>query len=172
MKVAGRSSEQNLLMPSGKRSLRNSPRDHQRNFLSGSVRGPARRLVMLRPQRVRRMVVRKHQQRRIMMKKKKKRKKKSKHCSLKTSDLLIKCADAHEFCSTFLSDLILPRQIAVTKLILIFGIEAMTCMEITSFNNRKRKLAFVTSIDFGKFISIVSSIIEFSVLACVKINKL
>jgi len=48
----------------------------------------------------------------------------------------------------------------------------MTCMEITSFNNRKRKLAFVTSIDFGKFISIVSSIIEFSVLACVKINKL
>merc|ERR1711892_43415 len=109
MKVAGRSSEQNLLMPSGKRSLRSSPRDHQRNFLSGSVRGPARRLVMLRPQRV----GRKHQQRRSMMKKKKKRKKKrrrkkkSKHCSLKTSDLLIKCADAHEFCSTFLSDLIL-----------------------------------------------------------------
>merc|ERR1712128_265740 len=98
MKEAGRSSEQNLLMPSGKRSLRNSPRDHQRNFLSGSVRGPARRLVMLRPQRVRRMVARKHQQRRI---------KKSKYCSLKTSDLLIKCADAHEFCSTFLSDLIL-----------------------------------------------------------------
>merc|ERR1712128_420541 len=105
MKEAGRSSEQNLLMPSGKRSLRNSPRDHQRNFLSGSVRGPARRLVMLRPQRARRMVVRKHQQRRIMMKKKKKRKKKSKYCLLKTSDLLIKCADAHEFCSTFLSDL-------------------------------------------------------------------
>merc|ERR1712106_749612 len=104
MKVAGRSSEQNLLMPSGKRSLRNSPRDHQRNFLSGLVRGPARRLVMLRPQRVKR-------------KKKRRRKKKSKHCSLKTSDLLIKCADAHEFCSTFLSDLILPRQIAVTKLI-------------------------------------------------------
>merc|ERR1711956_152978 len=122
MKVAGRSSEQNLLMPSGKRSLRNSPRDHQRNFLSGSVRGPARRLVMLRPQRVRRMVVRKHQQRKIMMKKKKRkkkkrRKKKSRYCSLKTSDLLIKCADAHEFCSTFLSDLTLPRQIAVTKLI-------------------------------------------------------
>merc|ERR1711892_69701 len=113
MKEAGRSSEQNLLMPSGKRSLRNSPRDHQRNFLSGSVRGPARRLVMLRPQRVRRMAVRKHQQRRIMMKKKKKRKKKkrrkkkSRYCSLKTSDLLIKCADAHEFCSTFLSDLTL-----------------------------------------------------------------
>merc|ERR1711892_972931 len=97
MKEAGRSSEQNLLMPSGKRSLRNSPREHQRNFLSGSVRGQARRLVMLRPQRVRRMVVRKHQQRRIMKKRKKKRrrKKKSKHCSLKTSDLLIKCADAH-----------------------------------------------------------------------------
>merc|ERR1740124_978242 len=101
MKEAGRSSEQNLLMPSGKRSLRNSPRDHQRNFLSGSVRGPARRLVMLRPQRVRRMVVRKHQQRRIMMKKK------NKYCSLKTSDLLIKCADAHEFCSTLLPDLTL-----------------------------------------------------------------
>merc|ERR1711892_1568754 len=114
MKEAGRSSEQNLLMPSGKRSLRNSPRDHQRNFLSGSVRGPARRLVMLRPQRVRRMAVRKHQQRRN---KKKRRKKKSRYCSLKTSDLLIKCADAHEFCSTFLSDLTLPRQIAVTNLI-------------------------------------------------------
>merc|ERR1712106_1110233 len=123
MKVAGRSSGQNLLMLSGKRSLRNSPRGHQRNFLSGSVRGQARRLVMLRPLRVRRKVVRKHQQRMIMMKKgrkrkkKKRRKKKSKYCSLKTSDLLIKCADAHEFCSTFLSDLTLPRQIAVTKLI-------------------------------------------------------
>merc|ERR1711892_1095195 len=98
MKVAGRSSWQNLLMLSGKRSLRNSPRGHQRNFLSGSVRGQARRLEMLRPLRVRRMVVRKHQQRMIMMKK-------SKQCSLQTSDLLIKCADAHEFCSTFHSDL-------------------------------------------------------------------
>merc|ERR1740136_150148 len=122
MKVAGRSSGQNLLMLSGKRSLRNSPRGHQRNFLSGSVRGQARRLVMLRPLRVRRMVVRKHQQKRIMTKKKKKKRKKkkrrkkmSKYCSLKTSDLLIKCADAHEFCSTFLSDLTLPRQFAVTK---------------------------------------------------------
>merc|ERR1740137_433509 len=79
---------------------------------------------MLRPLRVRRMVVRKHQQKRIMMKKKKKRKKKkkkrkkkSKQCSLQTSDLLIKCADAHEFCSTFHSDLNLSRQDAVTKLI-------------------------------------------------------
>merc|ERR1711892_1409511 len=85
-------------------------RGHQRNFLSGSVRGQARRLVMLRPLRVRRKVVRKHQQRKIMMKKrrkrkKKKRRKKSKQCSLQTSDLLIKCADAHEFCSTFHSDL-------------------------------------------------------------------
>merc|ERR1711892_641763 len=124
MKVAGRSSGQNLLMLSGKRSLRNSPRGHQRNFLNGSVRGQARRLVMLKPLRVRRMVVRKHQQRRITMKKrrkrkkrKKRRKKKSKQCSLQTSDLLIKCADAHEFCSTFHSDLNLPRQVAVTKLI-------------------------------------------------------
>merc|ERR1712106_1130861 len=105
MKVAGRSSGQNLLMLSGKRSLRNSPRGHQRNFLSGSVRGQARRLVMLRLLRVRRRVVRKHQQKMIMMKKRRKRKKKSKQCSLQTSDLLIKCADAHEFCSTFHSDL-------------------------------------------------------------------
>merc|ERR1712106_473604 len=123
MKVAGRSSGQNLLMLSGKRSLRNSPRGHQRNFLSGSVRGQARRLVMLRPLRERRKVVRKHQQRMIMMKKrrkrkkKKKRRKKRKQCSLQTSDLLIKCADAHEFCSTSHSDLNLPRQVAVTKLI-------------------------------------------------------
>merc|ERR1711892_1237872 len=114
MKVAGRSSGQNLLMLSGKRSLRNSLRGHQRNFLSGSVRGQARRLVMLRPLRVRRKAVRKHQQRMIMMKK---RKKKSKQCSLQTSDLLIKCADAYGFCSTFHSDLNLPRQVAVTKLI-------------------------------------------------------
>merc|ERR1712128_178565 len=89
MKVAGRSSGQNLLMLSGKRSLRNSPRGHQRNFLSGSVRGQARRLVMLRPLRVRRKVVREHQQRMIMMKKRRKRKKKkrrrkkSKQCKYK-----------------------------------------------------------------------------------------
>merc|ERR1712106_1270104 len=46
--------------------------------------------------------------RRKRKKRKKRRKKKSKQCSLQTSDLLNKCADAHEFCSTFHSDLNLP----------------------------------------------------------------
>merc|ERR1712036_113854 len=67
-------------------------RDQQRSFLSGSVRGQARKLEMLRPLRVRKMVVRKHlQKKKITMKRKKRRrkkkKKKSKHYSQKTSDL-------------------------------------------------------------------------------------
>merc|ERR1711979_150948 len=53
MKVVGRLSEPSLLMPSGKRSTKNGQRDQQRSFLSGSVRGQARKLEMLRPLRVR-----------------------------------------------------------------------------------------------------------------------
>merc|ERR1712210_259016 len=74
-KVAGRSSEQSLLMLSGKRSMRNGPRGHPRNFPSGLVRGQARRLEMLRLLKVRRMVVRKHLQMKSMMKKRKRKKK-------------------------------------------------------------------------------------------------
>merc|ERR1711874_250590 len=78
-KVAGRSSEQSLLMLSGKRSMRNGPRGHPRNFPSGLVRGQARRLEMLRLLKVRRMVVRKHlQKKKIMMKRRKKRRKRKK----------------------------------------------------------------------------------------------
>ena len=48
---------------------------------------------------------------------------------------------------------------------LIFGIEAMTCMD-RYLTYRNRKLTFVTSIDVGgTFNSTVSSIIELSVLA-------
>merc|ERR1711892_1633163 len=79
MKVAGRSSGQNLLMPSGKRSTRNGPRGYQRNFPSGSVRGPAKRLVMLRPQKVRKKVVKTQpQKKKTMTKKKKKRRRRKK----------------------------------------------------------------------------------------------
>merc|ERR1711981_1472686 len=56
-KVAGRSSEQSLLMLSGKRSMRNGPRGHPRNFPSGLVRGQARRLEMLRLLKVRKRAV-------------------------------------------------------------------------------------------------------------------
>merc|ERR1719320_1087641 len=52
MKVVGKLSELSLLMLSGKRSMRNGQRDQQRNFPSGLVRGQARKLVMLRPLRV------------------------------------------------------------------------------------------------------------------------
>merc|ERR1719446_563421 len=76
-KEAGRLSEQSLLMLTGKRSMRNGPRGHQRSFPSGLVRGQARKPVMLRLLRVRKRVVKKHQQmRKIMMKTKKKRKRK------------------------------------------------------------------------------------------------
>merc|ERR1719376_1344235 len=68
-KEAGRLSEQSLLMLSGKRSMRNGPRGHQRSFLSGLVRDQARKLVMLRLLRVRKRAVKKHQQRRNMVKK-------------------------------------------------------------------------------------------------------
>merc|ERR1712083_204620 len=51
-KEAGRLSEPSLLMLSGKRSMRNGPRGHQRSFPSGLVRGQARKLVMLRLLRV------------------------------------------------------------------------------------------------------------------------
>merc|ERR1712215_547888 len=47
-KEAGRLSEARLLMLSGKRSMRNGPRGHQRSFPSGLVRDQARKLVMLR----------------------------------------------------------------------------------------------------------------------------
>merc|ERR1712098_466289 len=80
-----------------KESTKNGPRGHQRSFLSGSVRGQARKLEMLRPLRVRKREVRKHLQRMSMMRKKRRRrkrrrKKKSKHCSQKTSDLSTNCA--------------------------------------------------------------------------------
>merc|ERR1712098_417800 len=82
MKVVGRLSEPSLLMPSGKRSTKNGQRDQQRSFLSGSVRGQARKLEMLRPLRVRKMVVRKHlQKKKITMKRKKRRRKKRKRRS-------------------------------------------------------------------------------------------
>merc|ERR1719348_1015936 len=82
MKVVGKSSELNPLTPSGRRSTKNGPRDQQRNFPSGSVRDPARKLEMLKPQRVRKKAVRKQLQRRKTMKKKRKRRK-SKHYSRK-----------------------------------------------------------------------------------------
>merc|ERR1719233_2848916 len=73
MKEAGRLSEPSLLMLSGKRSMRNGPRGHQRSFPSGLVRGQARKLVMLRLLRVRKRAVKKHQPtRKIMMKRKSK----------------------------------------------------------------------------------------------------
>merc|ERR1719320_2377452 len=54
-------------------------KDQQRNFLSGLVRGQARKLGMLRLLRVRKRVVKKHQQtKKIMMKRKKKRRKRKK----------------------------------------------------------------------------------------------
>merc|ERR1712142_662863 len=86
MKVVGRLSEPSLLMPSGKRSTKNGQRDQQRSFLSGSVRGQARKLEMLRPLRVRKMVVRKHlQKKKITMKRKKRRKRRSKSYALNKS---------------------------------------------------------------------------------------
>merc|ERR1712123_322829 len=60
MKVAGKSSAQNLLMPSGKRSTRNGARGPQRDCPSGSVKGQARRLEIPRPQKARKRVVKKH----------------------------------------------------------------------------------------------------------------
>merc|ERR1711931_421620 len=115
MKVVGRLSEPSLLMPSGKRSTKSGPRGHQRSFLSGSVRGQARKLEMLRPLRVRKREVRKHLQRmRKRRRRKRRRKKKSKHYSQKTSDLSTNCASLsicskpHEICSTFLTELKLP----------------------------------------------------------------
>merc|ERR1712226_1273896 len=66
-------------MLSGKRSMRNGPRGHQRSFPSGLVRDQARKLVMLRLLRVRKRAVKKHQPtRKIMMKRKKKRRKRKK----------------------------------------------------------------------------------------------
>merc|ERR1719320_122937 len=56
--------------------MRNGQRDQQRSFLSGLVRGQARKLVMLRLLKVRKRVVKRHQQmKKIMMKRKKKRRK-------------------------------------------------------------------------------------------------
>merc|ERR1711915_174896 len=81
MRVVGKSSELNPLTPSGRRSTKNGPRDQQRNYPNGLVRDLARKLEMLKPQKV----VRKQLQRRKTMKKKRRRKKKrkrrkSKHC--------------------------------------------------------------------------------------------
>merc|ERR1712098_580355 len=88
MKVVGRLSEPSLLMPSGKRSTKNGQRDQQRSFLSGSVRGQARKLEMLRPLRVRKMVVRKLlQKKKITRKKKRKRRSKSYALNKSTFDL-------------------------------------------------------------------------------------
>merc|ERR1711915_140498 len=85
MRVVGKSSELNPLMPSGRRSTKNGLRDQQRNFPNGLVRDLARKLEMLKPQRVRNKVVRKQLQKRKTIKKKRRRKKKrkrrkSKHC--------------------------------------------------------------------------------------------
>merc|ERR1712121_549259 len=81
-KVDGKSSEQNPLTPSGKRSTMNGPRGQQRSFPSGLEKDQARRLQMPKPPRVRKKVVRKHQLRKNMMKrrrrKKRKRRKKNK----------------------------------------------------------------------------------------------
>merc|ERR1712179_902768 len=103
-KEAGRLSEPSLLMLSGKRSMRNGPRGHQRSFPNGLVRDQARKLVMLRLLRVRKRAVKKHQQmRKIMMKRKKKRRKRKKRKSKSyvldksTFDLLKK--GLHSFCS-------------------------------------------------------------------------
>merc|ERR1719499_1433780 len=74
MKVVGRLSEPSLLMPSGKRSTKNGQRDQQRSFLSGSVRGQARKLEMLRPLRERKK-----------RRRKKKRKRRSKSYALNKS---------------------------------------------------------------------------------------
>merc|ERR1712083_79622 len=82
-KEAGRLLELSLLMLSGKRSMRNGPRGHQRSFPSGLVRGQARKLVMLRLLRVRKRVVKRHQKRR----KRKKRKSKSYALDKSTFDL-------------------------------------------------------------------------------------
>merc|ERR1712055_981592 len=65
-------------MLSGKRSMRNGPRGHQRSFPSGLVRDQARKLVMLRLLRVRKRAVKKHQPTRKIMVKRKKKKRKSK----------------------------------------------------------------------------------------------
>merc|ERR1712083_893614 len=94
MRVVGKSSELNPLTPSGRRSMKNGPRDQQRNFPSGSVRDPARKLEMLKPQRVRKKVVRKPLQRRKTMKKKRRRKKKrrkSKHCRFSKTIFDLQC---------------------------------------------------------------------------------
>merc|ERR1712106_288196 len=78
MRVAGRSSEQNLWMPSGKRSTKNGARDHQRGCLSGSVRGQARSLEILRPLKVRKRVVKHLQLKKKKRKRRKKRRKRNK----------------------------------------------------------------------------------------------
>merc|ERR1719320_708136 len=68
--------------------MRNGQRDQQRNFPSGSVRGQARKLVMLRLLKVRKRVVKKLQQmKKIMMKRKKKRRSKSYALDKSTFDL-------------------------------------------------------------------------------------
>merc|ERR1712226_1792468 len=88
MKVAGKFSDPNLLMPSGKRNMKNFPRDLQRNCQNGSERDQARRLVHLTLQKARRKVVMTHLQQRkrknmTKRRKKKKRRRRSKQSSQK-----------------------------------------------------------------------------------------
>merc|ERR1712106_1296139 len=88
MRVAGKSSEPNLSMPSGKRSTKNGPRGHQRNFPSGSARGQARRLEIPRPQKA------------MKKRRRKKKRKKSKHYSHLPKLPLI-CLTTIKFCMSF-----------------------------------------------------------------------
>merc|ERR1712123_232097 len=82
----------NLSMPSGKRSTKNGPRGHQRNFPSGSARGQARRLEIPRPQKAKKKVAKKP-----LLKKKRK---KSKHYSHLPKLPLI-CLTTIQFCMSF-----------------------------------------------------------------------
>merc|ERR1712203_1261452 len=103
-------SEPSLLMLSGKRSMRNGPRGHQRSFPSGLVRDQARKLVMLRLLRV--------------MKRKKKRRKRKKRKS--KSYVLDK--------STF----DLPKHLWIFNLLKKdFILSAPVFQSLQSFRNRK-----------------------------------
>merc|ERR1711909_167022 len=89
MKEAGRSSEQNLLMPSGKRSTRNGARDQPRGCPSGLVNVQARSPEILRLLKVKKVVMKRHQwkKKRKKKKKRKRRKKRSKYILTNTRNL-------------------------------------------------------------------------------------
>merc|ERR1712083_741329 len=82
MKVVGKLSELNLLMPSGKRSMMNGARGQLRDFPSGLVRDPAKRQEILNLLKEKKKVVKMQQ-----WKKKRKRRKKKKRRKRKKSKL-------------------------------------------------------------------------------------